>query len=310
MPGRRSGPLWAVTTYFNPCGYARRRANYGLFRRRLAVPLLAVELAYGADFELGDDDAEILVRLRGSDVLWQKERLLNVARRFLPPECRFVACLDGDIVFERDDWAEAAAAELERVPLVQPFGRLQRLPRDAMPGDAAEWTLPSTPAALASGRRIEQCLTLDQTQGHLWSSLGVAWAARRELLDDHGLFDACIVGGGDRALICGIWGCFDNLFTGQCMNDRQRAYYMEWATPFHAAVRGAAGFVPGDVFHLWHGTFANRRLRERHVGLAKHGFDPYTDLALDGAGCWRWNSTKPELHAYVRDYFRLRQESE
>jgi hypothetical protein len=42
--------LWAVTSYFNPMKYQRRRANYRLFRERLGVPLLTVELAYGPEF--------------------------------------------------------------------------------------------------------------------------------------------------------------------------------------------------------------------------------------------------------------------
>ena len=72
----RSGPdaggLWAITSYFNPIGYRRRPANYRLFRERLNVPLVTVELAYGPDFELTQSDADILVQLRGEDVLWQK----------------------------------------------------------------------------------------------------------------------------------------------------------------------------------------------------------------------------------------------
>lgn len=38
--------LFAVTTYFNPCGYATRRRNYDLFiegMRRAGVPCLTVE---------------------------------------------------------------------------------------------------------------------------------------------------------------------------------------------------------------------------------------------------------------------------
>jgi hypothetical protein len=37
--------LWAIAAYFNPARYARRLANYRVFREHLAVPLVAVELA-------------------------------------------------------------------------------------------------------------------------------------------------------------------------------------------------------------------------------------------------------------------------
>jgi len=71
--------LWAITCYFNPAGYRRKLANYRLFRQHLVIPLVAVEMGYGHDFELTNDDPDIMVQLRGGDVLWQKERLLNLA---------------------------------------------------------------------------------------------------------------------------------------------------------------------------------------------------------------------------------------
>ena len=69
--------LWAITSYFNPGGYRRRLANYRVFRERLNVPLVAIELAFGPEFELREGDAEILMQLRDGDILWQKERLLK-----------------------------------------------------------------------------------------------------------------------------------------------------------------------------------------------------------------------------------------
>src|SRR5579863_3245032 len=96
--------LWAITCYFNPAGYRRRLANYRLFREHLIVPLVTIELAYEGNFALDDEDAEILVRLRGKDILWQKERLLNIALNALPNSCRKVAWLDCDIIFGANDW--------------------------------------------------------------------------------------------------------------------------------------------------------------------------------------------------------------
>ena len=102
----RGHDLWAITTYFNPVGYQRRLANYKIFRQRLDVPLIAIELAYGPDFELQLDDAEILHQIRGDAVLWQKEKLLNLALRAIPPECRKVAWLDCDIIFDDPQWSQ------------------------------------------------------------------------------------------------------------------------------------------------------------------------------------------------------------
>lgn len=70
--------LWALTTFFNPNGYERRLENYRAFRERLAVPLLALEASHRGVFQLGEDDADALVQVTCPDILWQKERLLNV----------------------------------------------------------------------------------------------------------------------------------------------------------------------------------------------------------------------------------------
>ncbi len=42
--------------------------------------------------------------------------------------------------------------------------------------------------------------------------------------------------------------------------------------------------------------------------MAHLGFDPCADLVKTSDGTWQWASEKPELHAYVRDYFRNRNE--
>lgn len=70
--------LWVITCYFNPLRYRRRLANFRIFRENLRAPLIAVELAYGPEFELESDDAEVLIQTHCKDVMWQKERLLNV----------------------------------------------------------------------------------------------------------------------------------------------------------------------------------------------------------------------------------------
>jgi hypothetical protein len=137
---RNAGDLWAITSYFNPIGYKRRLENYKLFREYLKLPLVTVELAYGPDFELKDEDAEVLVQLRGKDILWQKERLLNIALQTLPPSCKKVAWVDCDVVFTADDWAERTCRLLDRSILVQLFNRIYHVRRNWRPGD--DWQQP------------------------------------------------------------------------------------------------------------------------------------------------------------------------
>ena len=74
--------MWAITTYFNPVQYKRRLSNYKIFRANLGIPLVTVELSFDGRFELTNRDADILIQISGGAVLWQKERLLNVALKF------------------------------------------------------------------------------------------------------------------------------------------------------------------------------------------------------------------------------------
>jgi hypothetical protein len=44
--------MWALTTYFNPVRYKRRLSNYRIFRSKLDIPLVTVELSFDGEFEL------------------------------------------------------------------------------------------------------------------------------------------------------------------------------------------------------------------------------------------------------------------
>jgi hypothetical protein len=310
-PPSRPDGLWAITSYFNPLGYQRRLSNFKVFREHLNLPLLAVELSYGSDFELQEQDADILVRINGGALLWQKERLLNLALAALPDDCRKVAWLDCDIVFGAVDWARHADRLLDNFAIIQLFKNVHYLSPSGTPEDYTtdiEFTRPSAAFSISSGEPAATSIghSLESRKGT--SANGFAWAARRDLLDRHGFYDACILGGGDRAMNCAGTCCFDELIKRHCMNRRQQDRYIAWAEPFFETVRGEIGYLDNDILHLWHGKVSDRRTRSRHEGLQKYHFDPFIDIAKDANGCWRWNTSKREMHNYIRGYFTSRRE--
>jgi hypothetical protein len=309
VPRHSPDDLWAITSYFNPAGYRRRLANYRTFARHLDVPLLTVELAFDDDFELGADDADILVQLRGGDVMWQKERLLNIALRALPPDCRKVAAIDCDLVFESSDWAARTSRILDSVTLVQPFSHAFWTPPGWQPGGAVD---PGDFVFRSAGYLIDAGMPSDAAVcgrgDEIRCAHGMAWAARRSLWETYGFYDANIVGGGDTSLFRAAFG-YPDLVVERFEMDRRRArHFRAWAEPLYDAVKGDVGYVAGDIYHLWHGAFQDRRYVERYHRLAALGFDPDADIALGDSGVWRWNTDKPELHAFVRGYFPSRNE--
>jgi hypothetical protein len=306
-----AGDFWAITSYFNPMRYHRRHSNYRTFRKDLKLPLVAVELAYSDDFELQDGDADILLQLRGGSVLWQKERLLNLALQALPKSCRKVAWVDCDIIFRSPAWAEAAHRLLDSVAMVQLFKHVHQLRPDwdpACSNPSADFLGFSAVFSVSSGMPAADCFGYNPERRWGAPAVGLAWAARRELLDRHGFYDPCIIGGGDRAMLCGARGFINEIVANHYMNELQRQRLLAWAEPVREHLKADIGFIDGDILHLWHGDFRDRVQRSRHEGLQRFRFDPFSDIAIQENGSWRWNTDKPDLHEYVRGYFSSRRE--
>ena len=300
--------LWGITCFFNPSGSRRRLANYRVFRQNLVVPLVTVELAYGSTPELRSGDADVLLHLQGQDLLWQKERLLNLALKAVPRKCDSIAWLDCDVVFERADWPKLVREQLKHCNLVQPFQTVIDLgpDHDGEMVDRARPVRQSLVHKILAGGLSPTLLATARLRNEWNCAAGLAWVARRDILDRHGFYDAGIVGGGDRAMACAAYGCWQGLERTHRLNDRQQQHYLAWAQSFFDSVKGQVGFVEGAISHLWHGNVQKRGYGTRFDGLAPFGFDPAVDIALDEQGCWRWNSNKPDLHEYVRRYFALR----
>ncbi len=310
-PGRSEG-MWAITCYFNPAGYRRRLENYHLFRRFLSVPLVTVELSFTGSFELRPEDADVLVPIRGGDVMWQKERLLNIALRWIPNACQKIGWIDCDVVFDNGDWVERASRALDEVALVHLFSERFNLPRDVDSNQFRSRTLVpnsrSVVGKLTDGEATPEDLFRSDAPLERGSTAGLAWASRREVLERHGLYDACILGSGDRTILSAALGEFDCGSRATFMNDRRKEHYLAWAQPYFATVRGRVGHIPGRLFHLWHGDLKDRQYEGRHRGFESFDFDPFADITLDENSCWRWSSDKKEMHEFVRSYFESRNE--
>ncbi len=300
----RCDDLWVVTCYFNSNNFQTRRENYDRFAdpiRKAGINLLTVECAFGdADFALPQRPDTL--RLRSRDVMWQKERLINLAVARLPPNVRKVAWLDCDVLFSNPGWAVQTSALLDNAPIVQTFKTAIRLPQShtAYSGLGEVWN-----GFAWVSEVVSDVFEKDYGQhGHT----GFGWAARRELLDRHGLYDACISGSGDHFMAHAMRGDLMMECEFCPTSPRLREHFAGWAKQFHADVAGQIRSTPGTVLHLWHGDTKDRAYSERHEELIRLNFDPVADLKLDGNGLWEWAGDKPRLRRWMSDYFESRKE--
>jgi 8-oxo-dGTP pyrophosphatase MutT (NUDIX family) len=300
--------LWAITCYFNPCRYQTKRANYDAFVAGMAAVganLLTVELAFGDEpFELPESDT--VLRLRGGGVMWQKERLLNIAAATLPESCRKIAWLDNDVLFENPHWLEQTSQALDRYVVVQPFDQVTRLPRGhkAFAGSGERYG--SYASVFARAPKTARSAEFFE-HGHT----GFAWAARREVFEEIGLYDACLTCSGDHLMSHGFaGGLIGTPCTARMLGTQveYRRHFFTWAVKARDLVAGRMGVVPGHLLHLWHGDLVNRRYAELNEEFMTFDFDPDRHLRYDENGLWEWADAPPRMRQWASDLFALRKE--
>ncbi len=321
LQARLPGTFWAVTTFFNSAKYKNKLENYRKFREALklqGIKLLTVECAFKArGFELSRDDADILVQVRTENAMWQKERLINIGMENLPDDCDKFAWLDNDIIFLNENWARETSALLENYAIVQPFSSVVRMPKGKFHVEEPE-KIPFGRKSDVEGlrsygfacrvaqlgrpmiqRRVEDC-----------GLSGFAWAARREIFSECGLFDKCVYSpAGDLFMACFFYnGANYNGWIDYNANKSVKKALELWAKKVRKKINNSVYFAGGTILHLWHGNLKNRNYSECRKILLEHGFDPEKDIKKDASGCWTWNSLKPKMHEAVEDYYYSRNE--
>lgn len=317
--------FWVVTSYFNPKGWEARRRNYSVFRQNLSLPLLTVEWSPEGKFELVPSDADLLVQVSGGDLLWQKERLLNIGISHLPTPCEYVAWIDADVIFEQSDWAASARTQLQEVDVVQLFSEVKHLQPSVHSPEQSSVYLRQSRSIIAAWQETEfsqefiTSLLMERalrTQGLIRRSSsnespGFAWASRRKWLDaTGGLFDGFIIGGGDALLFYTLAGRFGDYLDAYKLNSYCGERLRLWQ-PKILSKKQAVGYVQGSIFHLFHGFLQNRQYIDRYRMLAESGIDIDLHLVDEPGAPWKLDSNCPlPVRTLMAQYFQSRREDD
>jgi hypothetical protein len=155
---------------------------------------------------------------------------------------------------------------------------------------------------------------------------GYAWVGRADILREHGWYDAYVMGSGTMEFALAAIGELMMMPVIGPVTKAQATHLLDWAIPFAEAVRGRVGYIEGNAFHLWHGTWTNRHYATRKRDFFAFDFNPYEDIVAapteytrwsaelgwlkqtTADGAWIWSSAKPDMHRWVSGYFNARLE--
>jgi hypothetical protein len=273
-----------VTFHFNQAKRQRLRDTFTEWAATIGHPFQCWELA----FDEPEIPGSIAIRGDSTNVLWQKERLINLAVSQLPPEVDYVAWIDHDLIFDNPHWLDIGIDMIRRgVDVVQLFSEVAYQERDG-----------------SVSRRRRGSVAAWQTTWEIGDSApGGAWVASRTWLDSiGGLYEHNICGGGDATFFHAVTKCKTNYV------DRQAPKLRDDCLAYAARVTAKVGYVPGSVRHLWHGDRANRQYLSRDEILSRHDFDPASHLRIGESGLLELSNAPGVLAEEIAQYFADRRD--
>ncbi|MBL9012285.1 MAG: hypothetical protein JNL56_14005 [Alphaproteobacteria bacterium] len=317
-PDRLREPLYVVTVVFNPVRFRSRWRLYQEFARRIersGAILQTVEVAFGErPFVMTEAGNPRHVQLRTSDELWIKENALNLGIARLPWNWKYVAWIDADVAFSRDDWVDETLQQLQHYDVVQLFSDAIDLSKTY-----EFMTLYKSFAFTYLNTARERALIQDPNGGGNGKPAGpyaylhhpgFAWAATRRAVDGlGGLYDQAIIGEGDYIMAKCLVGEGEATLRPECSAGFRESVAV-WERRAQTAVQRRIGYVSGTLLHYWHGPKSKRQYYHRTKLIADTGYDPARDIQRDWQGLYHLSSGNWTLRDGLKAYFRQRDEDE
>jgi hypothetical protein len=305
--------FWGITAYFNPAKYRNKLKNYHIFREKSksqGLNLITIELAFNDHpFELGNDDSEIIIQIRGNNnnILWQKERLINIGIENLPSECTKFAWLDADIIFEDNDWIRKAADHLNNYNIIQLFDEVVFLEKNKLSAPRKD-NIKKTNIHYRPNSSSPGIASTFKNQNNFSGHPGFAWAARKEIFSSSGLFDRNPLNCSDGLMFYAFSNhkyLFSKYLSQNVIKD-----FLAWSIQVQHNADGKINYLPGKIYHLWHGNEKNRLYGSLNKILTELSFDSNKDITIDNNKLFSWTSNNPKLKKKIFNYFKIRNEED
>jgi hypothetical protein len=228
--------------------------------------------------------------------IWLKENLINLGVKLLPKNWKYMAWIDADITFLNENWVNDTIEELHTADVVQLWQNAVNL---GSKGETLKIDKSFAYMFIASGTKWTS------TDKYGFWHTGYAWACTRKAFDEMGgLIDWAILGSGDRHMAMALAG----LGSASAPGNIHENYKILLKLYESRVKRFKVAWVDGTIIHYWHGSFADRRYKERWDILTKNNYDPYEDIGYTDEGCVELSPTGRRFEKFLDEYFSGRKE--
>lgn len=321
-PGADLSRFYVVTVISNPQRFARRYELYWRFKamcEAAGVHLITVEQAFGERRFMVTNPCDIHdVQVRSFEELWLKENMINLGiERARQHGATKIAWIDADCgpMQPPRRWFEETWHALQHYEFVQMWGSMIDVddcqeaigcPAHSFMYNYIKFGTPD-PAQFRSDR------TKHPYSPRGFGAPGLAWAANVDAIDKVGrLIDFGILGAGDWYMANALIGNINDAFRRHANSSEAfLQHILQWQTLAERWIRRDVGYVPGTVWHDWHGHKKHRQYMSRNHILLRAHFNPDTDIKYDSYGLLQletWEPRQIKLRDDIRAYFRQRNE--
>lgn len=276
-----------VTCYFNPAGLPSVERNYRRFMHEVrwwGRECFSAELAVPGQ-EFPSANAFIQRRAEAKNILWQRERLLNLIVEQLPSSYDKIAIIDPTILMLNNSALKQAEALLENSYLAQLCREVHYLDEKGavISTHRADLSAVTTRRGVAHPEeRVMRCMS---------------WIARREVFP---LYDRSVYGFG-QSLSVSAWLGTRNLPV--ILSPHERVHYEAWAREASAKVLGRIASLEGASMSFSSAGVSDTHSLQREEAGLTYDYDPFRHVTIDEQGLLAWQEgVAPKLRADATAY--------
>jgi hypothetical protein len=279
--------------FFSPAGFVNPKKNFlyveGMLKRA-SIPYFTAECVIGDQTPFLDNPT---LRTYSSSHLFYKEQLYNKLVPHISEQYTKLIFMDADIIFSDSNWVDTISNVLNTHDVVQPFQTAIWLSKDKR---TVLRKLESSIYGIHVHKIDPKLAVSDRYHS------GFSFAMTRSLFNKlGGVFDKAIVGGGDCLLLKTLF----KITSTSSISPFIVTEFVKYIETRTFSIR--CGYLPCTVYHLYHGSIANRNYVNRH----KHPYLialPSWDHAvtLNESGMYELKDKK--IDTLMQNYFRSRNE--